>query len=160
MARRRVREKVVVEVLDAGDLVAIAQVHALDATVFPHASVPALVGAPSVLVARDAVNGRVVGFVALRREGEITEVMGLAVDPERRRGGVGRALLKATLAHARRAMTSAVALHVSTANAAALALYDREGFEAAKRIARFYSPERFGDGGDAFLMIRRVRPSR
>lgn len=157
MARRRIREKNRLEVatLDAGDLVTLAQCHALDATVFPHPSLPVLLGPPSVIVARDA--GGVVGFASLRRTGPIIELAGLAVDPDRRRTGVGRALFRAAVetARARRAVT--FELHVSTANAAAIALYEGEGLRRKKRIRRFYSPERFGDGGDAWRMVLRLR---
>lgn len=157
MARRRIREKNRLEVatLDAGDLVALAHCHALDATVFPHSSLPALLGPPSVIVARDAA--AVVGFASLRRTGPIVELAGLAVDPERRRSGVGRALLRAAVATARARGAVGFELHVSTANAAAIALYESEGLRRKKRIRRFYSPERFPDGGDAWRMILRLR---
>src|SRR5512135_161786 len=150
------RAPVVVEPVGS-DLVALAQCHALDATIFPHPSMPAIVSPDRVLVARDEPGGPVHGFVATRTQGRWMEVVGLAVDEAHRGHGSGRALLRAAVDVARARGVALVSLHVSTANAAAKALYDGEGFRVARRIRRFYSPLRFGDGGDAYELVLELR---
>ncbi len=142
------------------DLVALAQAYALDVTVFPHSSLPVVFGLdlpPVLFVARAERGGPVVGFVGLRAKDDVLEICGLAVDPAHRRTGLGRALLKAALRSARQRGFARVALQVSTGNAAAIVLYESEGFRRAARLAGFYSPQRFPDGGDAWRMVRRAR---
>ena len=140
------------------DLVALAQAHALDATMFPHPSLPFVFGgddaAPAVWIARAEHGGPVVGFVATRLRRGVLEISGLAVDPEHQRRGLGRWLVRAVLRSARTRELEAVSLHVSTGNAAAVALYASLGFTKAERLAAFYSAGRFPEGGDAWLMIR------
>ena len=142
------------------DLVALAQAHALDVSVFPHQSLPPVLGGdapPSVWVARAERDGPVVGFVATRANQSALEISGLAVEPLHRRAGLGRALVRAAVRSARKRGFSTVELHVSTGNAAALALYASERFREARRVEGFYSSERFPDDGDAWLMIRDLR---
>lgn len=152
-------DTVLVEPL-GGDLVALAQCHALDASVFPHPSLPAVhTSVPAVLVARPgepAERAEVIGFVATRRDGNLLEVIGLAVDREHRGQGVGRALVRAAIASARERRMRAITLHCSTGNHAALELYTTAGFRPAHRIRRFYDPRRFPDGGDAYVMVLRL----
>lgn len=145
-----------IEPLDGGDLVALAQCMALDATAFPHPSVPLVSGGvPRTWIAR-AERG-VVGFVATAVIGKILDIIGIAVDPGHRRSGVGRALLRTIIALARERRLVAVTLNVSTANEAAIALYESEGFVARRRMRRYYDPARFADGGDAFRMVLDLR---
>lgn len=142
------------------DLVALAQAHALDVTTFPHSSLPVVFGVelpPVLFVARAARGGPVVGFVGTRARDRVLEISGLAVDPAHHRQGLGRALVKAALQSARQRGFPRVALHVSTGNAAAIALYESEGFLRAERLTGFYPAKRFPDGGDAWQMVRRAR---
>jgi ribosomal protein S18 acetylase RimI-like enzyme len=139
------------------DLVALAQAHALDATTFPHQSLPPVFGGdapPTVWVARLAHGSPVVGFIATRATRGALDIAGLAVDAAHRRLGIARALLRAAVRSARSRGLDTVELHVSTANDAALALYESERFRMAARIPAFYSSGRFPDGGDAWIMIR------
>lgn len=141
------------------DLVALAQAHALDATVFPHPSLPPVLGGdapPNLWIARAEHGGPVIGFVATRARNGALEISGLAIEPAHRRTGIGRALVRAAVRSARVRGFGQVALHVSTGNQAAIALYTRERFRKDRRIAAFYSEERFPDGGDAWVMIRTV----
>ena len=159
MARVRRSLSSLVEPVGA-DLVALAQAHALDVTVFPHRSLPPILGCdspPAVWVARAERGGPVVGFIATRANRTALEISGLAVEPPHRRAGLGRALVRAAVRSARSRGFSTVELHVSTGNTDALALYASERFREARRIAGFYSPDRFPDGGDAWLMICDVR---
>lgn len=142
------------------DLVALAQAHALDATTFPHQSLPPVFGGdapPNVWVARAARGGPVVGFIATRTNRGALDVAGLAVEPSHRRSGLGRALVRAAVRSARARWLDTVELHVSTANAAAVALYEGERFRKAQRIEGYYTSGLFPDDGDAWLMIRDVR---
>jgi ribosomal-protein-alanine N-acetyltransferase len=144
-----------IEALDGGDLVALAQCMALDATAFPHPSVPFVAGrVPRTWIARGERG--VLGFVATAANGKSLDIIGLAVDPAQRRGGVGRMLVRMTVALARERRFRAVTLMVSTANEGAIALYEAEGFVAVQRLRRYYDPTRFADGGDAFRMVRDV----
>jgi ribosomal-protein-alanine N-acetyltransferase len=71
----------------------------------------------------------------------------LPVRPAAQGGGIGRALLRDLLAHAgpRR-----VVLEVRTDNAAAIALYESEGFVILGVRRRYYRPS----GADAYTMAR------
>lgn len=142
------------------DLVALAQAYALDVTTFPHCSLPPVFGddaPPAVWIARAERHGPVIGFVGTKASRTTLEISGLAVDAAHRRTGIGRALVRATTRSARARGFSTIELHVSTANEAAVALYARERFEKARRIEGYYSTRHFGDGGDAWLMIRDLR---
>ena len=141
-----------IEALDGGDLVALAQCMALDATAFPHASVPMVSGGvPRTWVAR--ADRGVVGFVATAANGKTLDIIGIAVDPGERRSGIGRALVRTVVGIARERRFRGVTLNVSTANEGAIALYEAEGFVAVERMRRYYNPTRFADGGDAFRMV-------
>lgn len=147
-----------IEALDGGDLVALAQCLALDATAFPHPSVPLVSGGvPRTWIARGERG--VIGFVATAANGKALDIIGIAVDREQRRTGVGRALVRTIAALARERRFAAVTLNVSTANEAAIALYESEGFVAVQRMRRYYDPTRFGDGGDAYRMVLDLRIS-
>jgi GNAT superfamily N-acetyltransferase len=76
-----------------------------------------------------AVRGaRVVGVCALLRDGQRFELAKMAVDEEVRGRGIGRALLEAALARARREGARGVWLRTSPLLGAAFALYERSGF--------------------------------
>jgi ribosomal-protein-alanine N-acetyltransferase len=156
-----VASTIAIEALDGGDLVALAQCMALDATAFPHPSVPLVSGGvPRTWVARGERG--VIGFVATAPNENALDIVGIAVDPAQRRSGVGRALIRTVVALATKRRFAAVTLNVSTANEGAIALYESEGFVAVARMRRYYNPARFGDGGDAFRMVRALsaRPPR
>lgn len=108
-----------------------------------------------------AVDGPYVGRVAVEAEpGGADEVVGyaialpgreatlseLAVDPERRRSGIGRTLVDAT-AYAAGADRLFVATPVD--NESALAFYESLGFEVDGRVDGFYA-----DGSDALRLVR------
>ena len=78
-------------------------------------------------------------------------------NPTRRRLGIGRQLLRAVVREAKARRAGHVLLHVSTANDAAVSLYESERFGVVERVAGFYRGAAFGDGGDAFVMIKALR---
>lgn len=99
------------------------------------------------LVAQDD-SGAVVGYVVVRRAGDVEDLQRLGVHPDHRRRGVARALL----AGAReRAVTSRLLLEVAADNDAALAFYAVEGFERIDRRRRYYRA-----GQDAVVMAAPV----
>jgi ribosomal protein S18 acetylase RimI-like enzyme len=158
VARRSAASSAVIEPVGA-DLVALAQAHALDATIFPHPSLPPVFGTdspPNIWVARAEPGGPVIGFVATHAERGALAISGLAVDVSHRRSGIGRSLVRAAVRSARARGLFQVELHVSTANEAAVALYASLRFRRDRRVGAFYSSQRFPDGGDAWLMVREL----
>lgn len=75
----------------------------------------------------------------------------VAVDPDERRRGHGRCLLLTLLQRARRDGAAHATLEVSDDNIAALALYERLGFQTAGRREGYYR-----DGSDALIQWCRL----
>ena len=84
-------------------------------------------------------------------------VEGLAVEPDARRSGVGRALVQAAVDHGYAAGLQAIGLHVSVTNGPAIRLYEREGFVVTRPLPGFYPPAAFGGVSDALEMTIRLR---
>jgi len=72
------------------------------------------------------VDGRLAGVVSWKRHGDTLDLHRLAVDPERFRAGIGRALVRA--AEAAEAKARRVIVQTGAANEPAKALYRSEGF--------------------------------
>ena len=102
------------------------------------------------MVARDSVTNALLGFVIawhVETEGELAN---LAVAPEQRRTGIGRALLDAVTTDALGRGTSEFYLEVRESNSAARQLYGAAGFEEVGRRKRYYKrPEE-----DALILRR------
>ena len=84
-------------------------------------------------------DGAVAGYVGCQTvldEGYITNV---AVSPDCRRQGIGRALVGALASHARGQGLSFVTLEVRASNAPALALYEGAGFRRVGVRKNFYT---------------------
>ena len=94
------------------------------------------------------------GFAIGRAAAGEAELLTLAVDPARRREGIGAALLEGFEARARRDGATEAALEVAEGNAAARALYARAGWREAGRRPGYYA-----DGQDA-LVLRKALPAR
>ena len=75
----------------------------------------------------------------------------VGVDPDERRRGHGRCLLSALLQRARQDGAAHATLEVSDDNIAALALYNRLGFQTAGRREGYYR-----DGSDALIQWCRL----
>jgi ribosomal protein S18 acetylase RimI-like enzyme len=134
------------------DLIGLAQCMALDADVFPYASMPLglQAGVRAWIARADLARGasaserddskRVVGFIAASARALSFYVHGLAVAPSDRRRGAGRRLLRACVSGARAERLKRLVLHVATANHAAVALYESEGFGVRRQVSDFYRP--------------------
>ncbi|HEV8678909.1 MAG TPA: GNAT family N-acetyltransferase [Stellaceae bacterium] len=90
------------------------------------------------------------GFVLARDLGGEVEILSLGVVPERRRHGVGRALLDAVIDEAGRRCTSSVVLEVAAGNATARRLYAAAGFRCVGCRPRYYGDT--GDHADALIL--------
>ena len=86
------------------------------------------------------------GFVLGRVAADEAELLTLAVLPERRRQGTGRALLRGWLPIAAAQGATTLLLEVEDGNASALALYVAEGLRQTGRRRGYYS-----SGADALL---------
>jgi [ribosomal protein S18]-alanine N-acetyltransferase len=87
------------------------------------------------------------GMLLGRMAADEAEVLTLAVAPEARRQGIATALLRAAKAQVGAGSGTVMFLEVATGNAAALALYAREGFVAVGRRRRYYA-----DSADALVL--------
>ena len=90
------------------------------------------------LVAEDSQNGAVMGYAGLlvvADEGYITNV---AVFPEYRRQGVAAKILEIYLNFAQANQLAFLTLEVRPSNEAAIALYQRHGFEEVGRRKNYY----------------------
>ena len=82
--------------------------------------------------------GAVIGYALFSSIYEDAEIMSLAVDPERRRGGVGSAMLRRVAECVSIRGAEALFLEVRESNEAAIGLYGSFGFEIIRRIKRYY----------------------
>jgi RimJ/RimL family protein N-acetyltransferase len=112
----------------------------------------------AVLVALDA--DRIIGRLSIARDPHPASAhvadLGLMVAASYRRRGVGRALLDAAVAWARRAAVSKVELHVFPWNEPAIQLYEAYGFEREGLRRGHYL--RDGVAVDALLMAYHLPP--
>ena len=104
-------------------------------------------------VARDS-RGRIAGYVVAWYVMDEGELANLAVAPDVRRLGIGRALLDAMLEDARGRGIANVYLEVRESNTAARQLYATRGFSEIGRRRQYYrSPIE-----DALILRRTLRP--
>jgi ribosomal-protein-alanine N-acetyltransferase len=105
----------------------------------------------------DGDDTRVVGYSGLMvlPGAPDADVQTIAVLPEARRSGLGRALMGQMIAEARRRGVREVFLEVRADNPGAQSLYESLGFEAIAVRPRYYMP----DGVDAVVMRLTVPPT-
>ncbi len=80
----------------------------------------------------------IAGYVVGREAGGTGEILNLAVAPEFRRGGIGRALLRAGIEALRRRRADEIFLEVRESNLQAQALYLAAGFRPVGQRAAYY----------------------
>ena len=85
-------------------------------------------------------------LVAPSRE---VHILSIATHPDRRRGGVGAALLAHALDAGRAIGATLATLEVRKGNRPAIAMYERAGFKTVHVRARYYQD----DGEDALVML-------
>jgi ribosomal-protein-alanine N-acetyltransferase len=102
----------------------------------------------TILVAEDG--GAPAGLAAM--VGLASPELGMLVRAERRRQGVGDALIDACVEWARGRGAREVVLHVFPHNPAAVALYRKHGFEERGLVREAY-PRRNGERWDAIRMV-------
>jgi ribosomal-protein-alanine N-acetyltransferase len=78
-------------------------------------------------------------LVALRKTARAARIYSIAVDARFARRGVGRALLAACEAYARRHRRASLTLEVRYDNASAIALYESSGFRLFGQHAHYYA---------------------
>ncbi len=102
------------------------------------------------LAAVSGDDGRVLAYLICSRYDTVWHLMNVAVDPDRRRGGIGWALLEQMIERA--GPEEPYTLEVRTSNTAAISLYERLHFRAAGTRPRYYRD----NGEDAVIMWRTV----
>lgn len=93
------------------------------------------------------------GFIMVRIAADEAEVLTLAVEPERRREGIGLALIRAACHAAEERGANDVFLEVALDNEAALAVYTRARFEKVALRPHYY-PRPGGKKVDAQILSR------
>jgi ribosomal-protein-alanine N-acetyltransferase len=96
------------------------------------------------------LDDRIVGYVVCSRYADVWHVMNVAVDPDHRRCGIGRALLERLLADV--GEDASLTLEVRRTNHDAMRLYERLGFKTAGVRRRYYQD----NGEDALVMWRNL----
>lgn len=94
------------------------------------------------------IDGRLAGYVCLWEVADELHVTNIAVHPELRRRGIGRAMLAHVLDDARGRGFRLVALEVRPSNVEALRLYESFGFRVIGRRHGYY----YDTGEDALVM--------
>ena len=95
-------------------------------------------------------DGHVLGYVGMMYVLDEGYIANVAVAPEARRQGIGRALISALLQRADELELSFVTLEVRPSNTAAVALYSAFGFEPVGRRKNYYDKP----SEDALLMTK------
>jgi ribosomal-protein-alanine N-acetyltransferase len=94
----------------------------------------------------------IVGYICRWLVGDEVHILNLAVRPEARGGGIGRALVSLVMAEAEQVAARVVTLEVRRENDGAIALYRTFGF-TQRGIRRNY----YARGQDALVMSRELR---
>lgn len=96
---------------------------------------------------------RLLGYACWWLVGDEVHILNLAVHPDARRSGTGRAMVERVFADAAAHHAVSVSLEVRRDNQAAVALYHALGFTETGLRRNYY-----GQGEDALIMERRLHP--
>jgi len=107
--------------------------------------------AAGAIVVLAEAGGELVGFCVVNMEEQTGYVVTLDVAPAWRRRGLARQMMEAVEAKVRTAGGVGMALHVSTANAAAMQFYESIGYGRVGMAEGFY-----GRGLDALVYRKRL----
>jgi ribosomal-protein-alanine N-acetyltransferase len=142
-----------IDAMNAGDLAAVAGIDG--ATRMDEAQLKDELARTwsRLWVAREDGDG-VVAFLVSWHVADELHVLNVATRENRRRRGIGRALMDVVIAYARREHVKHVLLEVRRPNAAAIALYRSVGFFAMGVRAKYYP-----DDEDAVEMVLLLDPA-
>jgi len=143
-----------------GDAAAMAALHAAAfADAWPEAAFAALLAREGVfaLLGLGAAKDALQGFILIQLAADEAEVLTFCVSKAMRQTGLGGALLTAAFDVARAGGARAMFLEVGETNAAAIKLYEREGFAVVGRRAAYY--RRDEGAGDALVMRKTLNQS-
>jgi ribosomal-protein-alanine N-acetyltransferase len=136
---------------DTGDIAPLAALHAASfAKSWDVASITALLATPGTFVFHHSH-----GFVLARVAAGEAEILTLAVAPEKRGQGLGRALLRAAIIRAQELGAQTLFLEVGADNPSALALYAGLGFAKVGTRKGYYMS---ASGGTDALVLRLPLP--
>jgi ribosomal-protein-alanine N-acetyltransferase len=96
-------------------------------------------------------NGKVVGYTIGQLKNDSAEIISLAVAPNWRKKGIGKALTEFLINHFRGKKIKEIFLHVRTKNEVATSFYQNLGFEVSKTIKNYYR-----NGDDAHFMKKEL----
>ncbi len=99
------------------------------------------------------VDGVVAGYVGSQSVLDAADMMNIAVSPDYRRRGIGRALVNELVAHLSKNNVIALLLEVRLSNLAAITLYEKMGFEQVGRRPNYYRNPR----EDALILRKELR---
>lgn len=99
------------------------------------------------LTARD--DGSLVGYIGMKAVLDEADITNVAVDPDRRRQGIGKMLLRELLARAGKLGIRRIFLEVRVSNTAARALYEQAGFRTVDVRKNYYEKPK----EDAYIMV-------
>jgi ribosomal-protein-alanine N-acetyltransferase len=105
---------------------------------------------PSSICLAATQGNDLVGYLICARYAEAYHLMNVAVDPERRRQGIAKALIDELLERA--GADASVTLEVRVSNVSAIALYESYGFRSVGTRRRYYADT----GEDAIIMWRAI----
>ena len=137
--------------VERSDLLAVMRIEQICfSDPWPYDAFERFVDEPTFLVAErgGTVAGFVIADVTPNHGRDIGHIKDLAVRPDARGEGIGRALLRSALARLRGIGVAVVRLEVRENNEAARALYADEGFKPIRRVSRYYR-----DGEDALVLL-------
>jgi len=138
---------------DAADPAPLAALHALSfAKSWDATAIAALLATPGAFAFHHSD-----GFVLARVAGDEAEILTLAVMPQKRGKGLGRALLQAAIARAQELGAQSVFLEVGADNPSALALYAGLGFAKVGVRKGYYAS---ASGGSDALVLRLPLPAK
>lgn len=105
-----------------------------------------------VIVAEDEEKQKVAGFILARKQhGPGSHIVTIDILPEYRRAGLGTALMQQAQERLKQLQARRVRLETAVENAAAIAFYQRLGYQIVGRIPRYYL-----DRIDAWVMSKEL----
>jgi ribosomal protein S18 acetylase RimI-like enzyme len=99
----------------------------------------------------DEPEKKLIGFVGGAVRAGHGHISGIAVDPEHRRRKVGEALIRVIEHEFCTAAFDTVTLEVRISNRDAIRFYERQGYQLAYTVKRYYA-----DGEDAFVYAKEI----